>query len=153
MLHRISLLAATVVTALAVAVTPAMAGEDTGVPPAPPPPAPAPTLTPAPAPPPPAPKPKKHKKHKKHKKQSSEGSESKGSSSGSNSGGTTRSYTTTVRPVVRTYTIPKGGVQAGGGGTAQQGSEDVLPVGLGLIGLTLAATAGGFALRRRHVNE
>lgn len=43
---------------------------------------------------------------------------------------------------------PQGGVQTGAGGTADDGSTNVL-VGLGAGTLVLMATAGGLAVRRR----
>jgi hypothetical protein len=56
------------------------------------------------------------------------------------------------QPVARTIqvsTVPRGGVQAGGGAMAEEASQAGL-IGLG-AGLVLVATAGGgLALRRRR---
>jgi outer membrane biosynthesis protein TonB len=153
MLHRISLLAAVVMAALAISVTPALAGEDDGDPTTPPV-----TTTPAPVPPPapaPAPQPAPQPAPKKAPKKAPKANNSGGSKSGKSNSSKGKSHNQTTRtytPVVQqTYTIPQGGVQAGAGGTAPQDSGSALPVGLGLIGLTLAA--GGFILRRRFVTE
>lgn len=151
MLHRILSLTAVGLVALAIGVTPAMAGEDDGDPTTPPvttTPVPAPVPPPAPVPAPqptPAPAPEKAPKA-----ENSGGSNSSGNNSGNSrsSQKTTRSFT----PVAQTTTIPQGGVQAGAGGTAPQDSGSMLPVGLGLIGLMLGA-AGALTLRRRYVTE
>jgi outer membrane biosynthesis protein TonB len=149
MLHRILSLTAVALVALALGVSPAMAGEDDGDPTTPPVttiPAPAPVPPPAPVPAPtPAPKPAPEKAPKAKNSGGSKSSGSKGQSSKK----TTQSYTPVAQ---QTYTIPQGGVQAGAGGTAPQDSGSVLPIGLGLIGLTMAA-AGALALRRRYVTE
>ena len=148
MLHRISLLAAVVMAALAISVTPALAGEDDGTPPPPPVttvPAPVPPPAPVPAPTPPQPAPKKAPE-KAPKAEHSGGSKSSGSKSNQH---TTRSFTPVAQ---QTFTIPQGGVQAGAGGTAPQDSDSMLPIGLGLIGLMLGA-AGALTLRRRYVTE
>src|SRR4029079_13061185 len=54
---------------------------------------------------------------------------------------------TPVTAGVDTGTIPQGGIQAGAGGTADEGSTAGLPWGGALI---LVVAAGGLALRRRH---
>jgi hypothetical protein len=156
MLHRISLLAAVVMAALAISVTPALAGEDDGNPLTPPvTTVPAPVPPPAPVPAPPAPTPPKPAP-KKAPKKAPKAENSGGSKSGKSKSSKSKSHKQTIRsytPVVQqTYTIPQGGVQAGAGGTAPQDSGSELPIGLGLIGLTLAA-AGAFTLRRRYVTE
>ena len=48
-----------------------------------------------------------------------------------------------------TQTVPRGGVQTGAGGTAEQGSDATL-LGLATGSLILVAGAGGLALRRRE---
>lgn len=53
----------------------------------------------------------------------------------------------TVSSGTDTGTIPQGGIQAGAGGTADDGSAAVLSLGLGALMLVL--TAGGYVLRRR----
>ena len=162
MLHRISLMAAVVIAALAISVTPALAGEDDGNPATPPV-----TTTPAPAPPP-APAPvveippsvqrdldRLQNEVDQLKEEASNESESGGGGGGGNSGASNTANTTPVAttPVAETFTVPQGGVQAGAGGTAPQGSADSLQVGLGIAGLALALAAGGFVLRRRYITE
>ena len=51
-----------------------------------------------------------------------------------------------MTPGTDTGTTPKGGIQAGGGGTADEGAGFALL--LGSAALMLMVTAGGFALRR-----
>jgi hypothetical protein len=55
--------------------------------------------------------------------------------------------TTPVSAGIDTGTIPQGGIQAGAGGTADDGSQAGLLWGGSLI---LALAASGLALRRRH---
>src|SRR3954468_11172165 len=167
MLRRISVLAASAVVALSLALaSSAYAGEDdTTTQPAPPPPPPTQTQ---PVPPPtqtqpvqpkPKPKPKPKKKHKKHRSGSNSGNTNKG---GTQVQGTIQHQITVQRPTVSQFsnresseetqvsTVPRGGVQAGGGAMADDASQTAL-LGLG-AGLILLATAGGgLALRRRGV--
>jgi len=164
MLNRISLMAAVAIAALAISVTPALAGEDDGNPATPPvttTPAPAPTPAPTPAPKVEVPKSVQNELDrlqnevrdlKREAAKESSGGGGGGNSSASNSSSNARTSFTPVAAQT-TSTVPQGGVQAGAGGTAPDGSDNmmVLPIGLGLIGLMLAA--GGFALRRRHVTE
>jgi hypothetical protein len=143
MLRRIITLTAAALVALAIAAVPlAVAGEDDEAPPPAPPAAPAPAPAPAPQPAPqPAPKPAP----KPTSPHNSGGSES------SNSGSSpVSSPQTTTHNVAQTTTVPQGGVQAGAGGTANQGSNDRMSTGLGIAGLSLAVLAGGIALRRRY---
>ena len=111
--------------------------------------------TPAPAP---APAPKRHRHHRS-KQSSSGGSHSGSSNSGSSNSGSRVSVpqvsetTSVARETASTSeiaTVPKGGVQAGGGGTAiaqDAGSTaGVLGVAAGLL---LVVTGAGLALRRR----
>jgi hypothetical protein len=163
MLHRISLMAAVVIAALAISVTPALAGEDDGDPATPPV-----TTTPAPAPapaPPPAPTVEippriEHELDRLKdevrdlKREAAKGGGGGGGGGNSGAGNTTASTAPITTPVAqKTFTVPQGGVQAGAGGTAQDGSGSLLPIGLGLIGLTLAGAVSGVALRRRYVTE
>jgi hypothetical protein len=50
-----------------------------------------------------------------------------------------------------TGTSPQGGIQAGGGGTADGGAVSALLLGSGALALVL--TAGGLALRRRSLES
>ena len=108
-----------------------MSGEDCVVPPQPPKPAP---VTP-----------------KKHKESGSNG----GSNGGSGVAGKTEKRSSSL-PVVQstttvadtdTGTVPQGGIQAGAGGTADEGTGPALLLGSGALVLMLMA--GGLALRRR----
>jgi hypothetical protein len=113
-------------------------GEDCPV--TPPPPAP---VTPAPVTPAPlTPAPEAKKKHKK----SSGGSGVAGKTQTSASLPVVQSTTTTVADT-DTGTIPQGGIQAGAGGTADDGIAAALLLGSGALALMLMA--GGLALRRR----
>jgi hypothetical protein len=100
----------------------------------------------------PAPKSRPHER-----KQAEHGS----SGSGSGSGSVGQWARSTVRPQVvqtttpvsagiDTGTIPQGGIQAGAGGTADDGSQAGL---LWSGALMLALAAGGLVLRRRHAVE
>jgi hypothetical protein len=162
MLHRILSLTAVGLVALAIGVTPAMAGEDDGDPTTPPV-----TTTPAPAPPP-APAPTvevpqsvqreldrlaNEVKELKREARNEEGSGGGGGGSSSASN-TSSSAGPSFTPVAsKTFTAPRGGVQAGAGGTAPDDSGSVLPIGIGLVGLALAGAASGVALSRRRVTE
>src|SRR3954465_4421450 len=149
MLHRISLLAAVVIASLAVAVTPALAGEDDGNPATPPATGPTtPAPVPAPAPTVTIPKSYQHKldkltnevKRLKHEAASESGSG--GGGGGGTAGTSSSSPPTPTQTVAQTTTIPSGGVGAGAGGTAHAGSSDTLPAGLGIAGLVLVLAAG-----------
>ena len=50
-----------------------------------------------------------------------------------------------------TGTIPQGGIQAGGGGAADDGTVSLLLLGTGALALML--TAGGLTLRRRGLGS
>jgi hypothetical protein len=146
-----------VIAALALTVSPALAGEDDTTTPAPPP---APAPAPAPAPTVEIPKRFQDKldqltnEVRRLKQEAASSGSGGGGGGGGSSAGTSSSGTSpTTSTVAQTTTIPQGGVQAGAGGMAQDGSGSMLlPIGLGLIGLTLAG-AGGLALRRRYVTE
>jgi hypothetical protein len=54
----------------------------------------------------------------------------------------------TTTPVVQTNTVPRGGIQAGAGGSARTGGDAAL-AGLGSGAAVLLLSAGGLTLRRR----
>jgi len=92
------------------------------------------------------------------RKPAEHGSSESNSNSGSGSvgqrvGSTVRPQVVQTTPVsagIDTGTIPQGGIQAGAGGTADDGSQAGL---LGSGALMLALAAGGLALRRRNALE
>jgi hypothetical protein len=117
-------------------------GDDDDQPPAPP-------VQTAPVPPPPAPKPAPKPAPQPEQKSSGSGESGPSSESGS-SNREGQSTSPTPSPVADTQvsSVPVGGVQAGGGATADEGAATGL-LGLG-AGLVLVALAGGgLALRRR----
>jgi outer membrane biosynthesis protein TonB len=140
----------------------ALAGEDDNTtPPPPPPPAepapppptpqpvpvtPAPLPTPPPAPIPPAPK--KAKVKKPAVKTTTKSSNKSVSSSPSPS----PSITPVANTSVDTGVVPQGGIQAGAGGTAANGSSS-LPLALTLGLAAFGVTSGGVALRRRSAER
>jgi hypothetical protein len=81
---------------------------------------------------------------------SNSGSGSVGQRVGSTVGPQVVQTTTPVSAGIDTGTIPQGGIQAGAGGTADDGSQAGL---LGGGALMLALAAGGLALRRRNALE
>ena len=101
---------------------------------------PAPQAPAQPTQPPPAPKPEAPKK------QSGGGSGSEGASENTPAAPQVVQTETPVTAGVDTGTIPQGGIQAGAGGTADEGSTAGLLWGGSLI---LMVAAGGLALRRR----
>jgi hypothetical protein len=114
-------------------------GEDCPVTPPPP-------VTPAPVTPAPAtPAPESKKKDKKSSGDSGVAGKTETRKSAA-SLPVVQSTTTTVADT-DTGTIPQGGIQAGGGGTANDGTALALLLGSGALVLTLMA--GGLALRRR----
>src|SRR3954453_6933950 len=150
MIRRILILTASVSAALSLALaSSAYAGEDD----TPPPPAAPPTQThPPPPPPPPKPKPKHKAQH-----ESGPSGESRPSQNTSSPQTTVQRPTVPTTSVVQAHpvtetqvsTVPRGGVQAGGGAMADDASHGAL-LGLG-AGLMLLGTAGaGLTLRRRQ---
>jgi hypothetical protein len=102
-----------------------------------------------PAPPSPQPRPSPTSQPKKEShKESGNGSAGKPASTRATQRTTPRvvQIATPVTPGVDTGTIPQGGIQAGAGGTADDGSTAGLLWGGALV---LALAAGGLALRRR----
>jgi hypothetical protein len=97
----------------------------------------------------PTPQPRPAPKSETHKEKSGGGSGAAGESAGSEITPVTPQVVQTTTPVsagVDTGTIPQGGIQAGAGGTADDGSMSGLLWGGGLI---FVLAASGLALRRR----
>ena len=72
-------------------------------------------------------------------------------------GETTTTTTTTTPsaggPTETTAVTPVSGVSTGAGGTADQGGSTALGIGLGISGVFLILTAGGFMVRRRLAGD